>query len=192
MRSTKAPDSSQNINANPSLPRASGVQRQHQQQNEGDRTDALWAEMQATLAEVELSASRGTHFFGPEHSAALEELRAAQISLAQAWARSEADEIVDHPIEHDEEATKPTEPTKDGGTEGAAKGKGLEDETEGDILLARKRRAANDKYFKRVNLGVLDVVGRLEEVAVAMEKVEKESREIWSESESMNTNSGTS
>ena len=145
--------------------------------------------MQATLAEVELSAARGTHFFGPEHSAALEELRTAQISLAQAWARSEADETVDHP---EDKVPKSTEPSKDGGAEGAAKGNGLEDETEGDILLARKRRAANDKYFKRVNLGVLDVVGRLEEVAVAMEKVEKESREIWSESESMNTMSSSS
>ena len=192
LRKTKAPDASQNANTSIALPRTSGLQRQQQQQNEGDRTDALWAEMQATLAEVELSAARGTHFFGPEHSAALEELRTAQISLAQAWARSEADEMVEHPEEHDDKAPKSTEPSKDGGTESAAKGKGLEDETEGDILLARKRRAANDKYFKRVNLGVLDVVGRLEEVAVAMEKVEKESREIWSESESINTMSSSS
>lgn len=48
--------------------------------------------MQATLEEVELSASGGTHVFGPEHDRKLAELRAAQIKLAQAWARSEADD----------------------------------------------------------------------------------------------------
>lgn len=190
-RSARAPDALKNPIPSSSLPRSSQQQRQQlQHQNEGDRTDALWAEMQATLAEVELSAARGTHFFGPEHSAALEELRTAQISLAQAWARSEADEIVDHPGEHDDDASKDAGASMDKGGEG--KGKGLEEETEGDILLGQKRREANDKYFKRVNLGVLDVVGRLEEVAVAMEKVEKESREIWSESESMGSMSGSS
>jgi len=56
-----------------------------------DRTD-VWAEMQATLEEAELSASGGTHVFGPDHEQKLTELRAAQIALAQAWARSEADD----------------------------------------------------------------------------------------------------
>lgn len=55
----------------------------------------------------------------------------------------------------------------------------LEEETENDIRLARKRREANDRYFSRVNKGVLDVVSRLEEVAKAMKVVEMESREIW-------------
>lgn len=162
--------------------------RQHQ--NERDRTDALWAEMQATLAEVELSAARGTQFFGPEHSAALEELRGSQIALAQAWARSEADEIVDHPAETGNGEVK--EGKSAGEDKRDSKGPGREEETEGDILLARKRREANDKYFWRVHQGVLDVVGKLEEVAGAMGKVEKESREIWSESESMDTTSVTS
>ena len=147
--------------------------------------------MQATLAEVELSASRGTHFFGPEHSAALEELRTAQISLAQAWARSEADEIVDHPGEHDDDDEAHKDAGASKGEKDGVRGKSLEEQTEADILLGRKRREANDKYFKRVNLGVLDVVGRLEEVAVAMQKVERESREIWSESESMATGSSS-
>ena len=190
-RSARAPDALKNPIPNSSLPRSSQQQRQQlQHQNEGDRTDALWAEMQATLAEVELSAARGTHFFGPEHSTALEELRTAQILLAQAWARSEVDEIVDYPGEHDDDTGKGAEASGDEEREGT--GKELEEETEGDILLGRKRREANDKYFKRVNLGVLDVVGRLEEVAVAMEKVEKESREIWSESESIGSVSGSS
>ena len=168
----------------------SSQQQQHQRQyqSEGDRTDALWAEMQATLAEVELSASRGTHFFGPEHSTALEALRASQISLAQAWARSEADEIVDHSGENEDEGGKGAKPAFTG--EGKEKkDAALEEETQGDIMLARKRREANDRYFGRVRDGVLDVVGRLEEVAVAMAKVEKESREIWSESESMDSGS---
>lgn len=60
-----------------------------------DRTDALWAEMQATLEEVELSASGGTHVFGQEHDRKLADLRTAQIALAQAWARSEADDAIE-------------------------------------------------------------------------------------------------
>ena len=144
--------------------------------------------MQATLAEVELSATRGTHFFGPQHSAALEELRISQIALAQAWARSEADEIVDHPGEHEpgkHDAGNASRPGTSGSASDAGVGKSLEEETEGDLLLARKRREANDRYFSRVHDGVLDVVGKLEEVAAAMGKVEKESRDIWSETESM-------
>ncbi|MCJ1315119.1 hypothetical protein MMC15_000435 [Xylographa vitiligo] len=164
-------------------------QQQRQNQSEGDRTDALWAEMQATLAEVELSAARGTHFFGPEHSTALEALRASQIALAQAWARSEANEIVDHPGENEDADGQGVRPTSAGDGKEKKKGAGLEEETEGDILLARKRREANDRYFGRVSSGVLDVVGKLEEVAVAMGKVEKESRELWSESESMESGS---
>ena len=57
----------------------------------------------------------------------------------------------------------------------------LEEETEHDILLAKKRREANDRYFQKVNAGVLDVVAKLEEVAKAMKGVEMESREIWGE-----------
>ena len=148
--------------------------------------------MQATLAEVELSATRGTHFFGPDHASALEELRIAQISLAQAWARSEADEIIDHPTDNEGDNIKAAElPGQESGA-GRSEGKGLQDDTAEDILLARKRREANDKYFRRINSGVLDVVARLEEVAIAMGKVERESREVWSESESMETGSGSS
>jgi hypothetical protein len=59
--------------------------------------------------------------------------------------------------------------------------KTLEEETENDILLARTRREANDRYFEQVNNAVVDVVKKLDEVAGAMRKVEKESRDIWSE-----------
>ncbi|KAK4921408.1 hypothetical protein LTR28_012771, partial [Elasticomyces elasticus] len=55
-------------------------------------TDAIWAEMQTTLEEVELNASSSSHVFGPSHSAALDELRRAQIELARAWGRSETDD----------------------------------------------------------------------------------------------------
>lgn len=143
--------------------------------------------MQATLAEVELSAASGTHFFGPEHSAALEELRLAQLSLAQAWARSETEEVVDHPDENEDKIGEGK--VIPGESNAESKRAEFDEETERDILIARKRRAANDKYFKRVNLGVLDVVGKLEEVAIAMGKVERESREIWNESESLDDGS---
>lgn len=185
-----------------------------------DRTDALWAEMQATLEEVELSASGGTHVFGPEHDRKLADLRAAQIALAQAWARSEADDAIETTAGVGSEEVRDlkgalgavtlaatagagpglvgkvgadgTDPGKSTAGTGSARppssGRGaerlgamLEQETESDILLARKRREANDRYFSRVDQGVRDVVAKLEEVAIAMRAVEQESRDVWGE-----------
>ncbi|SPO05314.1 uncharacterized protein DNG_08001 [Cephalotrichum gorgonifer] len=182
----------------------------------GDRTDALWAEMQATLEEVELSASGGTHVFGPDHDRKLAGLRAAQITLAQAWARSEADDVIETGIEgggvggaeelRRNKSTVLADVGRGGGVDIADTAKSttgtssarpgssgagaerleakLEEETEVDILLARKRREANDRYFQRVNRGVLDVVAKLGEVAVAMKAVEQESKDIWGDNES--------
>lgn len=181
-----------------------------------DRTDALWAEMQATLEEVELSASGGTRVFGPDHDRKLGELRAAQIALAQAWARSEADEAIETSIGPGTAsergggagAESKTDGTTVGGAgagvDGAARSAGtasvrpgsagigaerlgqkLEEETEIDIKFARKRREANDRYFQRVNQGVLDVVAKLEDVATAMRAVEQESKDVWGEMESV-------
>lgn len=138
--------------------------------------------MQATLADVELSAFSSTHVFGSAHSAALEELREAQIALAQAWGRGEADEE-ESQDEHDMKKGK----TKEGGKEDG-EGEGESDE-DGDIAEARRRRAANEKFFARVGEGVVDVVGKLDGVAQAMAKVERESREIWSNSESVDSGS---
>lgn len=188
--------------------------------------------MQATLEEAELSASGGTRVFGPEHDRKLAELRNAQIALAQAWSRSEADDTV---IENNNKVGEPGEvgnlkgalgdvgiaaaavglggvlaqpsgagkagpsDATDGGKStigsgsnhpgGSSGGPGglssnmlggrLEEETERDILLARKRREANDKYFSRVDDGVRDVVAKLEEVALAMRAVEQETRDVW-------------
>lgn len=179
-----------------------------------DRTDALWAEMQATLEEVELSAGGGTRVFGPDHDRKLGELRLAQIALAQAWARSEADDAIETGVAGNTKASA-AGATTDGGvtdvtgkTEAGAGATGTDaggagggrssgtgsarpgsssagmgsggQETDHDILLARKRREANDRYFQRVNQGVLDVVAKLEEVAIAMRAVEAESKEfVW-------------
>lgn len=177
-----------------------------------DRTDALWAEMQATLEEVELSASGGTRVFGPDHDRKLAELRAAQIALAQAWARSEADGAIEPAaatsgavgggaagsVATDRGAGVGAELRTDGtdgarsvGTAGASTrpgssgvgterlGQKLEGDTESDIQSARRRREANDRYFQRVNQGVLDVVAKLEGVAKAMRAVEQESKDVW-------------
>lgn len=178
-----------------------------------DRTDALWAEMQATLEEVELSASGGTHVFGPEHDKKLGDLRAAQIALAQAWARSEADDTIETAYGGEPTASvgdevrnlrsafvdasksgegtdpaKSTAPSISGRPESSAGverlGAKLEEETEADLRLARQRREANDQYFQRVNNGVIDVVAKLEEVAMAMRAVEQESKDVWNETES--------
>ncbi|KAI1489595.1 hypothetical protein F5X96DRAFT_640383 [Biscogniauxia mediterranea] len=191
-----------------------------------DRTDALWAEMQLTLEEVEVSARGGTHVFGPDHDRKLAELRAAQIALAQAWARSEADdagELVSSETEvrnlkgalgdvgttaaaaalgasiPTASAGRGAADSTDGGrsTVGAGSGRPgssgrggerlgarLEEETERDILLARTRREANDRYFDKVDQGVKDVVAKLEQVAIAMKAVEQETRDIWDEGDS--------
>ncbi|KAJ1338108.1 DUF5315 domain-containing protein [Microdochium nivale] len=196
-----------------------------------DRTDALWAEMQATLEEAELSASGGTRVFGPEHDRKLAELRMAQIALAQAWSRGEADDtVVENQLGEPNEVgnlkgalgdigiaaaavgmggsvAQATGVGKTGAGEGTDGGKStigsgsnhpgsnggpaglgsnmlggkLEEETERDILLARKRREANDKYFGRVDDGVRDVVAKLEEVAIAMRAVEQETRDVWAD-----------
>ncbi|KAI1269397.1 hypothetical protein F5Y18DRAFT_369737 [Xylariaceae sp. FL1019] len=191
-----------------------------------DRTDALWAEMQTTLEEAELSASGGTHVFGVDHDRKLAELRVAQIALAQAWARSEADDTTEN-IPADTEVRNlkgalgdvgniagvvaagaalssaipsgPGKGTGDGtdggrstigtgsarpgssGLDGEKLGAKLEEETERDILLARNRREANDRYFSKVDQGVRDVVEKLEAVSVAMRAVEQETRGIWGE-----------
>ena len=182
-----------------------------------DRTDALWAEMQATLEEVELSASGGTHVFGPEHDRKLAELRGSQVALAQAWARSEADDTIETNFKENATATGGDElrrkamraaeasklDTRDASDAGGNSGKAdditgkkasggverlgakLEEETEADIVLARRRREANDQYFTRVNNGVLDVVAKLEEVALAMRAVEQESKDVWDDSRSL-------
>lgn len=171
--------------------------RQGEAKNENDRADALWAEMQNTLAEVELSASSGSHVFSAAHAKALEDLRTTQLALAQAWAKSEAEE--DNHYREDTQANirssglqaSPSRPGKGTSSRNNSRERNLEEETEKDIQLARKRREANDKYFKQVNNGVLEVVAKLEVVANAMRQVEKESREIWSEGESGGTGSGS-
>ena len=137
--------------------------------------------MQATLAEVELSALSSTHVFGSAHSAALDELREAQIELAKAWGRDEADE---------EDLEGPSTAKAERSEGAGGKGEGAKRATEeGDIAEAKRRREANERFFARVGKGVEDVVGKLEGVAQAMAKVERESREIWSGSESGDTNS---
>ena len=142
--------------------------------------------MQATLADVELSAFSGTHVFGSAHSAALDELRDAQIGLAKAWGKGEAGEQEQEEVEVENfmmecEKGKGKE-EKEGKTDG-------ESEEEREILEVKRRREANDRFFSRVGEGVADVVGKLEAVAQAMAKVERESREIWSRSESLNSGS---
>lgn len=152
--------------------------------------------MQNTLGEVELSAFKGEHVFGEEHSRALEELRLKQLKLAQTWTRNEADEVDENESKEtngasDSKTQKANNVPHDNGattTDGAATYKALEAETEKDLQQARKRRLANDQYFDRVNNSVLDVVASLEEVAQAMRAVRKESEDIWNDtaSESLN------
>ena len=175
-RSARGPDP-----ASASLGRAR-PQPPQPSQTEGDRTDALWAEMQATLAEVELSAFSSTHVFGSAHSAALDELREAQIGLAKAWGKSEADEE----DEAEMSRVKTWEVKDEGKTDEKIDG---EPEEEEDLAEARRRRAANEKFFNRVGQGVVDVVSKLEGVAQAMAKVERESREIWSGTDSVDSGS---
>ncbi|KKK18924.1 hypothetical protein P175DRAFT_0498972 [Aspergillus ochraceoroseus IBT 24754] len=165
-----------------------------QSKGEIDGSDALWEEMQSALSDVEVSAAARGHVFGEKHSEALEDLRMKHLWLAQAWARSEAeDEVVES---KPPAAQKPPFAKMDSRTTGPAgqtpgeadsSSRNLDEETEKDILLARDRREANDRYFDRVNNGVLDVVAKLEEIAQAMRTMETESKDIWSDDDSMST-----
>lgn len=169
------------------------------EKGEVDGSEAIWQEMQSALSEVELSALTGEHVFGEKHSQALEDLRTKQLKLAQAWARSEADdEVVDAKGSTEQSQSTPMKSPQDTSemngrdpTENASF-KTLDEETEKDILLARERREANDRYFDRVNNGVLDVVAKLEEVAQAMRAVQRESRDIWSDSDTMSATAPSS
>lgn len=96
--------------------------------------------MQSALSEVELSATTGEHVFGEKHSQALEDLRIKQLKLAQAWARSEADdEVVDGKASDEQNQSAPkTGPQNVGEAveHGAAENvsfKTLDEETEKDI-----------------------------------------------------------
>lgn len=173
--------------------------RRNKLQSGGD-IDRQWIEMQNTLGEVELAgATGGASVFSSGHALALEELRKAQIALAQAWARSETDDVdAEGDITADRQDTQAARENggadvlandrreqlnskakgRAGGASGTARTK-LEEETENDIELARRRRAANDRYFEKVNKGVVDVVEKLEAVASKMRGVEMESKEIW-------------
>jgi hypothetical protein len=165
--------------------------------------------MQNTLDEVELSAATtGTHVFGAAHSKALDELRTAQIALALAWAKSETEEekssetkeankkpVVEGaiPAAGDvlTDASNPQTEKKQGEGEvlsESAKSQ-LEQVTEKEIASAKRRREANDLYFRTVNSAVKDVVAKLEEVARAMKGVEVESKEIWGDKDSLETES---
>jgi len=167
--------------------------QQPAQQPDDRRAENLWAEMQKTLADVELSAMNTSHVFGTSHARALESLRNAQLSLAQVWAKSEADDMDEHDFDLEAGDTNvstlktgagpsPRGNEDEGKTTSFNNHKDLEEETERDIQLARKRREANDRYFQQVNRGVLDVVNKLDDVAAAMRRVERESRELWNES----------
>ncbi|KAF7172015.1 hypothetical protein CNMCM5623_004261 [Aspergillus felis] len=165
-----------------------------QSKGEVDRSEAIWQEMQNALSEVELSAVTSEHVFGERHSEALEDLRMKQLKLAQAWARSEADEVVDAAkgLEAKGKSSSPrgsqnVGPTSERVPAEASVHRNMDEETERDISLARERREANDRYFDRVNNGVLEVVAKLEEVAQAMRAVERESKDIWSDNESIDT-----
>ena len=154
------------------------------QKSDVDRTDTRWAAMQATLAEVEQSAMHNAHFFGADQLKALEELRNAQIELAQAWARGEGDgeEVAENLGGSSEQSSQRT-PGPSISAEASNGRSGVVEGTDDDIVLAKRRREANERYFNRISKGVGEVVGKLEKVAGAMSKVEKESREIWSDSE---------
>ncbi|KZZ97249.1 hypothetical protein AAP_00892 [Ascosphaera apis ARSEF 7405] len=170
-----------------------------------DSADILWREMQNSLAQVEVSAATNDPVFSTSHLKSLQQLRNKQLALAKAWARSEIDEVAENFGDGNGNGN-PLAPTvsASGGRvppqmtlpaqqdigrrrlsieEDVASAHVLDEKTENDLALARKRREANDRYFDRVNSGVLDVVATLEDVALALRAVERESNDIWSDSE---------
>ncbi|KAL5341714.1 hypothetical protein BJX70DRAFT_24505 [Aspergillus crustosus] len=161
-----------------------------QSRGEVDGFDALWEEMQSALSDVEVSAAARGHVFGERHSNALEDLRMKHLRLAQAWARGEAEnEGADSktPTKRSTSRKRDSRNLGDASAETDESSKTLDEETEKDIQLARERREANDRYFDRVNSSVLDVVAKLEDIAQAMRAMEAESKDIWSEDDSLST-----
>jgi hypothetical protein len=179
-----------------------------------ERTEAIWAEMQNTLEEVDLSATNPPQIFSSNHAKALDDLRTAQIALAQAWARSETEEAKEEKKEDSAAAVAASQdktlraasllaadrvdklgdlgaaaarPRSGSMKSNASDRTQLEEDTEKDIQLARKRREANDRYFQRVNQGVLEVVAKLDEVAKSMKIVEQDSKEIWGDNDTITT-----
>ncbi|RMD43508.1 hypothetical protein DV735_g1660, partial [Chaetothyriales sp. CBS 134920] len=173
------------------VPFAGTSLRRPRTQADDFHADTLWAEMQHTLADVQLSAMSSNHVFGAENARALEDLRTAQLNLAQAWAKSQADETVDNDLDDDDadnvvsagltmkEAATAPRAAKTAESAVGQPPQNLEEETEMDIRRARKRKEANDRYFQQVNQGVLEVVSKLDDVAGAMRRVQKKSRDLW-------------
>ena len=178
------------------------MQNQAADAEASSKAEAIWAEMQNTLEEVELSAIKGPGMtvFGSEHSRALEELRKAQIELAKAWAHSEDSESSEPQrnmsnIGSGSSLQSGTSPRPRGDSSSKADKTfdrlKLEEETEKDIELSKKRREENDRYFEKVNKGVQEVVVKLEEVARAMKGVESESQEIWGHGDNASVENGS-
>ncbi|CCX33093.1 hypothetical protein FPQ18DRAFT_82252 [Pyronema domesticum] len=152
------------------------------------RAESLWASMQHTLSEVELSNT--AIFFGPSHAKALEDLRAAQIALAQAWMIDS-----DEPEVGRAGGLHGTQGSQAGGSQahGAQGSQGSQAHTttgqiqgqdlkvQGTHGEAEDKRKASEMHFNRVAQGVVEVAERLEKVAQAMRGVERESRGVWEE-----------
>lgn len=129
--------------------------------NETERTEALWAKMQLTLEEVEMSAAATTHVFGAAHNSALEELRAAQIDLARTWSKAEAEDVSPPVLDRPHNASGET--------------------GQDNLVEAGLRRRENARLYDKVRADVSDLAGKLDGVAQAMTKVERESHEVWDE-----------
>lgn len=134
--------------------------------------------MQQKLEEIELSAD---NVFSTEHAHSLESLRSAQVQLAQAWMRTEEDELDNKHSEFGRKAFTgaATPRTEKVGVFGREEEEEEEEDMEDDVLLARKRRLASDEHFNRIAMSVVDVTRKLEDVARAMDGVELESRSVW-------------
>ncbi|KAF4551646.1 Hypothetical protein D9617_12g035340 [Elsinoe fawcettii] len=182
--------------------------------------EAQWSDLQRTLNEVETAApgsgvgiggwTGGATVFGAGHSKALQELRDAQIRLAEAWGPTAGHDSSEHEDSSDSKAkngktkNNPKDKTKGKDTKGERKVSGKSNDEmaagssdadsergvnarpqrdgEEDLKNAAERREKNEEYFLKVKAGVQDVVAKLDEVSKAMRKVEGEGREIWEES----------
>ncbi|EFQ96746.1 hypothetical protein MGYG_08671 [Nannizzia gypsea CBS 118893] len=160
--------------------------------------DALWDQMQSALAEVELAATGGSRMFGTYHPDLVESLRAKQLALAQAWGRTEGEEVPNNSNNGNSSNNSSGNSGNNNHNNNNNSSSGantavmeieqnkprevLDEKTEKDITHARKRREANDRYFERVSNGVLDVVAKLEDVAETMREVADKSKEVWAES----------
>jgi len=133
------------------------------------------------------------------HAAALQELRIAQLNLAEAW-RVSTSSLTPAPLDPRQDAVNSNQQTNTTSSKDKTKPRTMsnsstrqrdnlnrnekEDHDDDDLdpeESATSRRVKNDAYFAKVKQSVADIVAKLDAVGDAMRNVEQRGGEVWDE-----------